>query len=70
DSRCNLRRIPPKQLKQAQNPQENELHLVRVALDPFLMRPDPRQNEVDLPQTELDALPFNLCLPRIALCLA
>jgi hypothetical protein len=62
DSRCTLRPIPPKQPKQAQNPQENEQRPVRVALDLFLMRADPRQNEVDLPQTELDVLPFNLCL--------
>jgi hypothetical protein len=70
DSRCNLRPIPPKQPKQAQNPQKNEPRPVRVALDLFLMRPDPRQSEVDLPQTELDVLPFKRCLPRIALCLA
>jgi hypothetical protein len=62
DSRCNLRPSPPKQPKQAQNPQENEPRLVLVALDLLLMRADPRQSEVDLPQTELDVLPFNLCL--------
>jgi hypothetical protein len=70
DSRCNLRPIPPTQPKQAQNPQENERHLVRVALNLLLIRADPRQREVDLPQTELDVLPFNLCLLRIAFCLA
>jgi hypothetical protein len=70
DSRCNLRPSPPKQPEQAQNSQENELRLVRVALDLFLIRPYPQQNEVDLPQTELDVLPFKRCLPRIALCLS
>jgi hypothetical protein len=62
DSRCNLRPIPSKQPEQAQNSQENEPRPVRVALDPFLTRPDPRQSEVDLPQTELDVLRIALCL--------
>ena len=70
DSRRNLRPSPPKPPEQAQNPQENALHPMRVALDLLLTRLDPRQNEVDVPQTERDALPFKLCLPRIALCLA
>jgi hypothetical protein len=51
------------QPKQAQNPQENEQRPAQVALDLLLIRADPRQSEVDLPQTELDVL-------RIALCLA